>query len=469
MNRTEWKKLALMVIVVMACMILPLGSERFRLAAGEAIALVGEYARSRVLLALVPALFIAGGIATFLSRAGVLKYLGARANRWVSYGVASVSGSVMSACSCTVLPVFAGIRRMGAGLGPACTFLYAGPAINVLAVVLTAERLGWQLGLARAIGAVVFSVVIGATMHLLFLRSERKEAVHVEPALPQDAKQRPAWKTASLFAVMVAALLLANWARSGDARAVFLCCPEGLSTFEATIVEKHPERGTYTVRDASGTREVPADRFVRRKEASGATVSEHLYDVKWLLTAGALLVLLWMLHSWVPPSELLDWTHNTWDLAKQIVPLLLIGVLVAGFLLGRPGHDGLIPGYYIQMLVGDNPAVLLETTGFAGSAWESAIRAGWGVWTNLFAALAGSLMYFATLTEVPIVQGLRYAGMGPGPALALLLAGPAVSLPNVLVIRSVMGTRKTLVYCLLVVTMATISGMIYQSIVGAGV
>jgi hypothetical protein len=447
--------------------VLPLGSERFRAAAGEAIALVGEYARSRVLLALVPALFIAGGISAFLSKAGVVKYLGPRAGKWVSYGVASVSGSVLSACSCTVLPVFAGIRRMGAGLGPACTFLYAGPAINVLAIVLTAERLGPRLGLARALGAVVFSIVIGLVMHLLFRRSEREQAVDVEPALPEDHSPRPAWKTASIFAAMIAAMLLANWARAGDARAVFLCCPEGLETFEARIVEEHPERGTYTVRDAAGVREVPAEQFLRRKDAAESSAWAHLYDVKWLLAAAAVVALLVMLHRWARPREVIDWANSTWDLAKRILPLLLIGVLVAGFLLGRPGRMGLIPQRYVDMLVGETPETFLSVTGLGGGALEPVIRGGWAVWTNLFASLAGALMYFATLTEVPIVQGLINHGMGPGPALALLLAGPAVSLPNVLVIHSVLGARKTVVYCLLVVMMATVSGILYQSIVGA--
>jgi hypothetical protein len=266
---------------------------------------------------------------------------------------------------------------------------------------------------------------------------------------------------------MVAAMLLANWARAGDARAVFLCCPEGLETFEATIVEKHPERGTYTVRDHAGVREVPAEQYVRRKQASETSTAEQLYDVKWLLTAAALLGLLWMLRSWVPPGEIIEWTHSTWELTKRILPLLLIGVLVAGFLLGRPGEEGLIPGEYVDMLVGEAPDTFLAVTGLEGGGLDPVVRGGWAVWTNLFAALAGSLMYFATLTEVPIVQGLINGGMGRGPALALLLAGPAVSLPNVLVIRSVLGTKKTAVYCLLVVTMATISGMIYQSIVGA--
>ena len=189
-----------------------MGAARFDHAVLESLQLVKWYAREHVLLCLVPAFFIAGAISVFVNQASVMKYLGAGANKFVAYGVASVSGTVLAVCSCTVLPLFAGIWRMGAGLGPAAAFLYSGPAINVLAIVLTARVLGLEIGAARAVGAVTFSIVVGLLMHLVF-RNEEGEKARVQSGLDAPDAPRPLWQTALFFASMVAILVFANWGR----------------------------------------------------------------------------------------------------------------------------------------------------------------------------------------------------------------------------------------------------------------
>jgi uncharacterized membrane protein YraQ (UPF0718 family) len=383
--KSEWKKLVLIIAVFLACFYLPLGSLRFRNAIFESLALVKWYAQEHVLLCLVPAFFIAGAISVFVSQASVMKYLGAGANKVLAYGVASVSGTILAVCSCTVLPLFAGIYRMGAGLGPATAFLYSGPAINILAIILTARVLGFELGVARAVGAIVFSIAIGLLMHLIY-RKEETEKASVQTQMPQPEVTKPLWQNLFYFASMVGILVFANWAK-----------PQG-------------NTGVWSA----------------------------IYSAKWIITGGFGVVLVVVLLMWFKKSELCEWTQATWSFAKQILPLLLIGVLIAGALLGRPGNEGLIPSQWVSRTVGGN-----------------------SLWANLFAAVAGAFMYFATLTEVPILQGLIGAGMGKGPALALLLAGPALSIPNMLVTRSVMGTQKTVVYVSLVIVMATISGIIF--------
>jgi uncharacterized membrane protein YraQ (UPF0718 family) len=382
----EWKKLAIILGVFLACFYLPVGVKRFDNAVMEALFLVKWYAQEHVLLCLIPAFFIAGAISVFVSQASVMKYLGAKANKVLAYGVASVSGVVLAVCSCTVLPLFAGIYRMGAGLGPASAFLYSGPAINVLAIILTARILGFELGIARAVGAVVFSVIIGLIMHFIY-RKEEIEKANGQAAVPEPQVHHPLWQNSIYFASMVGILVFANWGK-----------PTG---------------------DSGG-------------------LWSSIHSAKWIITAVFGIVLVVALVSWFKKDELSEWTQATWGFAKQILPLLLLGVLIAGFLLGRPGYEGLIPNRWIEWAVGGN-----------------SFRA------NLLASVAGAFMYFATLTEVPILQGLVGAGMGRGPALALLLAGPALSLPSMLVIRSVMGTQKTVVYITLVIVMSTIAGMVF--------
>lgn len=364
---------------------LPAESSGVRSGAVEALAMLHEYAREHVLLCLVPAFFIAGAISVFVSQQAVMKYLGAQAKKWVAYSVAAVSGTILAVCSCTVLPLFAGIYKRGAGLGPATAFLYSGPAINVLSIVLTARVLGFKLGLARAVGAILFSVLIGICMAFIF-RGEEEERQKGFAQLPDDGSGRALWKTVWHMASMVIFLVFANWAAP----------------------------------------KVPGG------------VWESLYSVKWYVAAAALLSTLWSTFLWFQKDERQEWMDSTFGYSLQVLPLLFGGVLVAGFLLGRPGHEALIPSQWVASLVGGN-----------------------SLGANFFAAVSGAFMYFATLTEVPILQGLIGSGMGQGPALALLLAGPALSLPNMLVIRSVIGTKKTVAYVSLVVVMSTVIGILF--------
>jgi hypothetical protein len=386
----EWKKLLFVVAAFLACFYLPIENLTFSNAIFEALALVKWYAREHVLLCLVPAFFIAGAISVFVSQAAVMRYFGAKANKFLSYSVASISGTILAVCSCTVLPLFSGIYKRGAGLGPAIAFLYSGPAINVLAVILTARILGWQLGLARAIGAVIFSIVIGLVMHLIFIKEERARHASGDLQFGEVKAARPLWKDIIYFFSMVAILVFANWGKplEGDS-------------------------GIWSI----------------------------IYAYKWWITGFFLAVLIYTLFNWFKKNELKEWSNATWGFALQILPLLLGGVLVSGFLLGRVGHEGIIPSRFVEMLVGGN-----------------SLRA------NFFSSIVAAFMYFATLTEVPILQGLIGSGMGKGPALALLLAGPALSLPSMLVIRGVIGTKKTAVYIVLVVVMATLSGMIFGAV-----
>jgi uncharacterized membrane protein YraQ (UPF0718 family) len=436
--KENWKKVIIIIAVFLGCYYLPVGKVRFDNAITESLHLVKWYAREHVLLCLIPAFFIAGAISIFVSQASVMKYLGAKANKVLAYAVASVSGSILAVCSCTVLPLFAGIYKMGAGLGPAATFLYSGPAINVLAIILTARVLGLEIGIARAVGAIVFSVVIGLSMHFIY-RKEELEKANSQMAMPEPQVSRPLWKNTLYFASMVGILVFANWARTGDVRAVFLCCPGGLTTYrvEGTLLNQTEE--TVTFLDTSGkTHEIPGELLQDLQDVRKNKLYELILRIRWILVLFLLAGFGVMILLWFTNDELRRWFGVSWDFAVQILPLLLAGVLIAGFLLGRPGHEGIFPAKWVNAAVGGN-----------------------SVWANLFAAVAGAFMYFATLTEIPILQGLMGAGMGKGPALALLLAGPALSLPNMLVIRSVMGTRKTIVFVVLVIVMATISGIIF--------
>jgi uncharacterized membrane protein YraQ (UPF0718 family) len=430
--KSEWKPLVLILIVFATFFWLPVDSARFQSTLHESLALAKWYAREHVILCLVPAFFIAGAISCFISQASVLKYLGPKAKKMLAYGVASVSGSILAVCSCTVLPLFAGIYKRGAGLGPATAFLYSGPAINVLAIVLTAKVLGVEIGVARAVGAVSFSVIIGLLMHLVF-RKEEVEKAEAMADLPEPEAARPLWQTATYFASMVALLVFANW--GGPA--------SGGGLWRSVFSAKWWITGAAAIWFGATT---------------ALWFGTRLRDLLVAAVAVAVAALVFRSNPLVPfaigvaglsvvlsrsGSEGEEWLSSTWVFAKQIMPLLLIGVLVAGALLGRPDHEGLIPSRWVSGLVGGN-----------------------SIQANLFASVAGAFMYFATLTEVPILQGLLGAGMGKGPALALLLAGPALSLPNMLVIRSVIGTRKTLVFIGFICIMATITGKIFGTFWG---
>lgn len=381
------KALGLVFAVFLTAWFVPFDAPRVARAIQEAFLMLGEYAREHVLLCLVPAMFIAGAITVFLNQRAVIRYLGPKAPKAVAYGVASVSGAILAVCSCTVLPLFKGIYKKGAGLGPAVSFLYSGPAVNILAIVLSYKVFGWKIGMARMIGAVLFAVVIGLLMQFIF-RKDDEERLADERMFRYDDKEegRTLGQTALYMFSMIGILVFVNWADS---------------------------RG-------------------------GSAAWDAVFRYRYLITAGFALLLLYAIARWFTREELKIWIIATRDFSLQILPYLFGGVLVAGFLLGRPGHDALVPTRWVASLVGGNSLL-----------------------SNAIAAVSGAFMYFATLTEVPIIQGLMGAGMGKGPALALLLAGPSLSLPSMLVIGAELGLKKTAVYVLLVVVLSSAAGYLF--------
>jgi len=421
--KKEWKALLLVIAVFVACFY-AVGTAGFDNAVFKGLYLVRWYAREHVIFCLIPAFFIAGAIGVFISQASVMKYLGANANRYIAYGTASVSGSVLAVCSCTVLPLFAGIYKMGAGLGPATAFLYSGPAINIMAIILTARVLGFEIGVARAVGAVVFSIVIGLLMHFIFRKEEQAKAEQ-QMQMPAPEVKRPLWHNLLFFASLAGILIFANWGKGEAASAVW--------------------NWIFSSKFA----------IVSALAVSMAVMMYLWFGMKWqkLVLASVPVLMLWPLDPMLvftigiisfsiitstDKGESGEWFWSSWGFAKQILPLLLIGVFVSGFLFGQPGGSGIIPSEWISRSVGGNSLL-----------------------SNLVASVIGAFMYFATLTEIPILQGLMANGMGKGPALALLLAGPALSLPSMLVLNSIMGTKKTVVYILLVIVMSTLTGLIF--------
>jgi hypothetical protein len=434
----EWKKEIKILFWIAAVFVfayyLPLDNERFMGAIVATLDLSKWYAREHVVLCLLPAFFIAGVISVFVSHGAVIKYFGAKAKKWVAYTVAAVSGTILAVCSCTILPLFSSIHKRGAGLGPAIAFLYSGPAINILAIILTARILGFEMGVARIIGAVVFAVVIGSIMSLLY-RKEEKARIAEQINFPDVPEKRPMWQTSFHFFTLVLILVFANWGKPADGETSgvwfwiwankwwITSAFSGLLVFSLIYILK--------------VKWLPV---ALATLATGVTAFLSSSPMLTMVVGMAGISVITLLDKQDPDNR--EWTISSWGFAKQIMPMLAIGVVIAGFLLGSTHDDtalaGIIPGDWIARLVGGN-----------------------SVSSNLFASIVGAFMYFATLTEVPILQGLIASGMGKGPSLALLLAGPSLSLPNMLVIRGVIGTQKTLVYVLLVVVMATISGLIF--------
>jgi uncharacterized membrane protein YraQ (UPF0718 family) len=429
--RKEYKAILGIIVGFIVCFYLPTGNERFNQAVLEAFALVRWYSREHVLLCLVPAFFIAGAVGIFISQGAVIKYLGAGANKFLAYTVAALSGTILAVCSCTVLPLFSGIHKRGAGLGPAIAFLYSGPAINVLAIIMTARILGIEIGIARAVGAILFSVIIGLIMSFIF-RNDTTEIDDAELNIPKDYKERKLIHTVIYFAAMVCILIFANFAKPEESSGLWhsvWSIKWYLTAFSALILGVALTLW-FNVK-------------IWKIVVSGAVIASLAFFSAlppMALFFSGVVLLTWIIAT-ASDKETAEWLDESWWYAKMILPLLLIGVLIAGFLLGRPGSEGMIPSGWIADMVGGN-----------------------SLQANLFASFSGAFMYFATLTEVPILQGLMANGMGKGPALALLLAGPALSLPNMLVIRQVIGTKKTFVYVSLVIIMATISGMIFGAL-----
>ncbi|MGK9476421.1 permease [Melioribacter sp. OK-6-Me] len=411
---------------------MPIENESFKGAIIAALDLAKWYAQEHVLLCLVPAFFIAGTIAVFVSQAAVVKYFGAKAKKWVAYLVASVSGTILAVCSCTILPLFSSIHKRGAGLGPAIAFLYSGPAINILAIILTARILGLELGIARVIGAVSFSVIIGLIMSFIY-RKEEKEKAENQLAMPDVEEPRPLWQTALHFFILVAILVFVNWGKPADTTEGFWYFIYSNKWFITSIIGFGFALSMIYI--------IQVKKIYVILGTAAVIISGILFYDNPTITfvVAVVATTIALTFSEGEPNQ---WLGETWGFTKQIMPLLGAGVLVAGFLLGSQNNgNGLIPNEWISILVGGN-----------------------SLFSNFFASVVGAFMYFATLTEIPILQGLINSGMGKGPALALLLAGPALSLPNMLVIRGVIGTQKTVVYVSLVIVMATISGLIYGAL-----
>jgi uncharacterized protein len=429
--KEEYKPFLWIAGFFLAAYFIPLSDPVFKGAIISAFELVKWYAQEHVILCLIPAFFIAGVIAVFISQAAVIKYFGANANKWLSYAVASVSGSILAVCSCTILPLFAGIHKRGAGLGPAVAFLYSGPAINILAIILTARILGLELGIARVVGAVSFAIIIGLIMHFIYRKEESAKA-EAQLSLPEPEESRPLWQTIFHFSVLVIILVFANWGKPGTDSGFWYFIYEQKWIITAISGILFAVSLIYVLK--LNPRHVLAGAFL----VLFSYFIKPGYPIIPFITAVAALTIMLS----IDKGEGNEWLGETWGFTKQILPLLAAGVLAAGFLLGsQAGGRGIIPNQWIAGLVGSN-----------------------SFFANFFASVVGAFMYFATLTEVPILQGLIHSGMGKGPALALLLAGPALSLPNMLVIRGVMGTQKTVVFVSLVIIMATLSGLIYGSL-----
>lgn len=440
-TKKEIRILLWIIVIFTAIFFLPLGSESFMTAVYATLDLAKWYAREHVVLCLLPAFFIAGVIAVFVSQGSVLKYFGANAKKWLSYTVASVSGCILAVCSCTILPLFTSIYKRGAGLGPAVAFLYSGPAISILSIILTARILGFEMGVARTVGAVLFAVVIGLLMSFFF-RKEEKAKKEAQMNIVPPPEKRPVWQTAFHFFTLVLILVFANWGAPSasdtglwnsiftykwyitGALALLLC-------WSLVRILKLRLLWVSLGAVATAVAAILANLFIENAK---------LVPLVPMLVAVASLSVILLFDK--RDEENRDWALASWGFAKQILPLLAVGVLIAGFLLGSTHDDtalaGIIPNSWIEWAVGGNSLL-----------------------SNFFASFAGAFMYFATLTEVPIVQGLLASGMGEGPALALLLAGPSLSLPNMLVIRGVLGTKKTVVYVALVIVMATLAGFVF--------
>ncbi len=435
--KRELKIFAALSTIFVIAYILPLGNPKVQEAIQEAFRLLQWYARNHTLACVVPALFIAGAIITFLSQSSVIRYLGPKSNPILAYAVASVAGCVLAVCSCSVLPMFAGIYSLGAGLGPATAFLYSGPGINILAIFLSARVLGFSIGAGRFIGAVIFSVVIGLAMAAVFRKGEKVKAQAAMQMPEPEKPHRHIGKTAVFLACMILFLVFSDWYNPGN---VTVQTADGLN-FKAVVIHETRDAVRFQLeQDLNQSKlgdkiTLPKSDIAGMQEQKSWVITVH--HIKWYMAGLMGLLVALMAWRWFEKDELREWMHNTWDFAKLLVPLLFGGVFVVGFV------STLLPEKQVAQWVGDN-----------------SLR------SNLVASVIGAFWYFATLTEIPITQALMKLGMHKGPVMALLLAGPALSLPSILVIRKVIGNTKTIVFILLVVVMSTIVGMLFGTFWG---
>jgi hypothetical protein len=325
-----------------------------------------EYARQHVLLCLVPAFFIAGTITVMLKKEAILKLLGPNAKRIISYPIAAISGGILAVCSCTILPLFGGIYKKGAGIGPATTFLFSGPAINIAAIFLTARVLGWNIGLARLIATITAAILIGLIMEFLYQEKGSGDFINFENGSDST-------KGIIFFLLQLSFLIIGGLKINIKVKTFSMVSIAIIITLMAV--------------------------FAFRKD------------------------------------ETKTWLEETWDFSKKILPYLFIGVFFAGII------TKLLPENIVTSLLGNNNFL-----------------------STFVASIIGMFMYFATLTEVPIVQALTELGMAKGPTLALLMAGNSLSLPSMIVITKLFGKKKAFTYFSLVVVFSTIFGLIYGNI-----
>lgn len=442
--KKELKILLWIIVIFSTVFFLPVENETFMTAIAATLDLAKWYAQEHVILCLLPAFFIAGVISIFVSQGAVLKYFGANAKKWLAYSVASISGSVLAVCSCTILPLFSSIYKRGAGLGPAIAFLYSGPAISILSIILTARILGVEMGVARTVGAISFSIIIGLVMAFIY-RKEEKVKKEEQMNFADVPEKRPMKQTAFHFFTLVAILVFANWGSpaSDDTSSAWYY----IFTYKWFITGGFALLLCYSLIKILKIKWqwvlLGALATVGSAFLANAFVANPVFAPLVPMVVGLIALSVMTLYD-KNDEDNREWTLSAWEFAKQIMPMLAIGVVTAGFLLGSTHGStsiaGIIPNQWVEWAVGGNSLL-----------------------SNFFASFTGAFMYFATLTEVPIIQGLLASGMGKGPALALLLAGPSLSLPNMLVIREVMGTKKTMVFVALVIIMATLSGFVYGS------
>ena len=436
MNKKQLSIFAALAAIFLFAYLVNFANPRIQNAIMEAFYMLQWYVRYHTLACVVPAMFIAGAIATFFSKEAVLRHLGPKANKIEAYGVASTSGTVLAVCSCSVLPMFAGIYRVGAGLGPAAAFLYSGPAINVMAIFLTARVLGFDLGIARIIGSIVFAVVIGLIMSVLFRKDEEERTAAVMQLPDPPPAKRSLWQTALFFVCMITFLVFSDWANPSQ---TIIEKTDG-TQMHVTVLIRTAEVYRVQLEEPMGDLKKGAkvmlniDDIASEEDhtAEGYGWVAWVFHHRWYFAGAFFLAVLAMSLSWFDREELGQWMDQTWSFSKSIIPLLFGGVLVTGFV------GALIPEHIVASWVG-------------GDSFQS----------NLVASMIGGMWYFATLTEIPILEALMGLGMGRGPALALLLAGPALSLPSIAVIYSVIGFKKTFTFVFLTVIMSTLAGMVF--------